>query len=262
MGLMRRGLEASGAIAWSVLNASIVQSGWNAPSALNAMIEDAETAQFSSFKELKMFKQSVSALTLALAVAISAPVYAASSSSTASTSLSSLSQVEKTDLLFMREEEKLARDIYLTLYEAWELAVFSNIASSEQNHMDALLKLLRTYRLTDPAAGNAIGEFTNPTLQSLYDSLLEKGRLSAVDALQVGGIIEETDMRDLVGAIDRSDNADIDATYENLLCGSRNHLRSFARNLESLTSQPYTALVITQDEVDAVLTSPMEQCGL
>ncbi|MBT9538364.1 DUF2202 domain-containing protein [Thiobacillus sp.] len=208
-----------------------------------------------------MFKKSVSAFALAWAVAISTPVYAASHSSTASTALSSLSQVEKSDLLFMREEEKLARDVYLTLYETWGLAVFSNIASSEQSHMDAVLKLLRTYRLPDPAGGKAIGEFTNPDLQSLYDTLMEKGRLSALDALQVGGIIEETDMRDLAGAIDRSDNADIDATYENLLCGSRNHLRAFARNLESLTSQPYTALVITQDEVDTVLHNPMEQCS-
>lgn len=209
-----------------------------------------------------MFKKSVSALTLALVVAISAPVYAASHSSTASTVLSSLSQAEKTDLLFMREEEKLARDVYLTLYDTWGLAVFSNIASSEQSHMDAVLKLLRTYRLPDPAGGKAIGEFTNPDLQSLYDTLMEKGRLSAVDAVQVGGIIEETDMRDLVEAIERSDNADIDATYESLLCGSRNHLRAFARNLESMTSLPYTALVISQDEVDAILGSSLEQCGL
>ncbi|MDP2030098.1 MAG: DUF2202 domain-containing protein [Thiobacillus sp.] len=98
-------------------------------------------------------------------------------------------------------------------------------------------------------------------MQSLYDTLMEKGRLSALDALQVGGIIEETDMRDLVGAIDHSDNADIDVAYENLLCGSRNHLRSFARNLESMTSHPYEALVIAQDEVDAVVNSPMERCG-
>jgi len=124
-----------------------------------------------------------------------------------------------------------------------------------------LLKLLRMYRLPDPAAGNAIGEFTNPALQSLYDTLMAKGRLSALDALQVGGIIEETDMRDLAGAIDRSDNADLDATYENLMCGSRNHLRAFAHNLESMTGQPYAAQVISQDEVDAILNSPMEQCG-
>ena len=210
-----------------------------------------------------MFAKSVSALMLALTVAISSPLYAANGSgaSRIPTPQSSLSAVEKTDLLFMREEEKLARDVYLTLYETWRLAVFSNIASSEQSHMDALLKLLRMYRLPDPAAGNAIGEFTNPTLQSLYDTLMEKGRLSALDALQVGGIIEETDMRDLVGAIERSDNADIDATYENLLCGSRNHLRAFARNLESMTGQPYAAQVIPQDEVDAILNSPLEQCG-
>ena len=208
-----------------------------------------------------MFAKSVSALTLALAMAISTPIHAANGSAAARTSLSSLSQVEKTDLLFMREEEKLARDVYLTLYATWGLAVFSNIASSEQSHMDAILKLLRTYRLPDPATGNAIGEFSNPTLQSLYDTLMEKGRLSALDALQVGGIIEETDMRDLVDAIERSDNADIDATYDNLLCGSRNHLRAFARNLESMTGQTYTALVITQDEVDAVVNSPLEQCG-
>ena len=210
-----------------------------------------------------MFAKSVSALMLALTMAISTPLYAANGSgaSRIPTPQSSLSAVEKTDLLFMREEEKLARDVYLTLYETWRLAVFSNIASSEQSHMDALLKLLRMYRLPDPAAGNAIGEFTNPTLQSLYDTLMEKGRLSALDALQVGGIIEETDMRDLVGAIDRSDNADIDATYENLLCGSRNHLRAFARNLESMTGQPYAAQVIPQDEVDAILDSPLEQCG-
>lgn len=209
-----------------------------------------------------MFAKSVSALMLALTMAISTPLYAnGSGTSRIPTPQSSLSAVEKTDLLFMREEEKLARDVYLTLYETWRLAVFSNIASSEQSHMDALLKLLRMYQLPDPAAGNAIGEFTNPTLQSLYDTLMGKGRLSALDALQVGGIIEETDMRDLVGAIDRSDNADIDATYENLLCGSRNHLRAFARNLESMTGQPYAAQVIPQDEVDAILDSPLEQCG-
>ena len=208
-----------------------------------------------------MFTQSLSAFSLALALAVSTPLHAAKVSAPVKTTLSSLSTAEKSDLLFMREEEKLARDVYLTLYETWGLPVFSNIASSEQSHMDALLKLLRTYRLPDPAAGNAIGEFSNPTLQSLYNTLMDKGRLSAMDALQVGGIIEETDMRDIVAAIEHSDNADIDATYDSLLCGSRNHLRAFARNLESMTSQPYTALVLTQDEVDAILNSPLERCG-
>ncbi|MDP1925513.1 MAG: DUF2202 domain-containing protein [Thiobacillus sp.] len=205
--------------------------------------------------------KSLSAFSLALALAVSAPLHAAKVSATAKTTLSSLSTAEKSDLLFMREEEKLARDVYLTLYETWGLPVFSNIASSEQSHMDAVLKLLRTYQLSDPAAGKAIGEFSDPDLQSLYGTLMEKGRLSALDALQVGGIIEETDMNDLVAAIERADHADLDSTYENLLCGSRNHLRAFASTIESMTRQPYTAQVIAQDEVDAIVSSPQEQCG-
>ena len=63
-----------------------------------------------------------------------------------------LSEEEKTDLTFMREEEKLARDTYLTLYEVWDLAIFSNIASSEQTHKEALPTLLKKYNLPDPAA--------------------------------------------------------------------------------------------------------------
>ena len=53
-----------------------------------------------------------------------------------------ISDEEATGLIFMREEEKLARDVYLTLYDVWETAVFDNIASSEQTHMDAVLMLI------------------------------------------------------------------------------------------------------------------------
>ena len=94
-----------------------------------------------------------------------------------------LSVEEETDLLFMREEEKLARDTYLTFYEAWNLAVFSNIASSEQMHMNAMLKLLKKYDLPDPAAGNEIGEFTNTALQTLYLELIEDGMANSLEAL-------------------------------------------------------------------------------
>jgi hypothetical protein len=173
-----------------------------------------------------------------------------------------LSEQEEEDLLFMREEEKLARDTYLTLYEQWEeYSIFSNIASSEQMHMNALLKLLRKYDLEDPAAGNEIGEFTNLELLALYNLLITKGLQSELDALEVGGIIEETDMRDIKAAIERSDHDDIDAVYESLLCGSRNHLRGFAQNIEALTSESYAAQVLEQSEVDVILATPMEKCG-
>lgn len=172
-----------------------------------------------------------------------------------------LTAEEQADLLFMREEEKLARDTYLTFYDEYGMEVFSNIASSEQKHMDAMLKLLKKYNLADPAAGNEIGEFDNPSLQALYYSLMADGLTGGLAALLAGGLIEETDMRDIVDAIEDSQQDHIDAVYSQLLCGSRNHLRAFAQNIEVLTGLPYEAQVLNQEEVDAILESPMEQCG-
>jgi hypothetical protein len=172
-----------------------------------------------------------------------------------------LSTDEAADLTFMREEEKLARDTYLVLNDTWKLTVFANIAGSEQSHMDAILSLLKKYKLPDPAAKTLIGEFTNPELQALYDALIANGLRSELEALKVGGIIEETDMQDIQAAIDESQQADIDAVYDNLLCGSRNHLRAFAANILTKTGSPYAAQVLEQQEVDAILASPMEQCG-
>lgn len=172
-----------------------------------------------------------------------------------------LSSVEAADLTFMREEEKLARDTYLTLFEQWEHPVFSNIASSEQRHMDAILKLLRKYDLPDPVAGNFIGEFTDADLQALYETLYAMGMQDELAALKVGGIIEETDIQDIVVAIENAVHADIEKVYEHLLCGSRNHLRAFADAIEAKTGQAYVAQVVSQAEVDAILDGPMERCG-
>lgn len=170
---------------------------------------------------------------------------------------------EETDLLFMREEEKLARDVYLTLYEQWELTTFSNIASSEQMHMNALLRLLKKYDLPDPAAGNDIGEFTDAGLQSLYATLIASGMVGPQEALMVGGLIEEKDMVDIQAAIERSDHADIDLVYESLLCGSRNHLRAFAQAILAQFGVTYTLQWDESDpaQIYAILTSPMEKCG-
>lgn len=166
-----------------------------------------------------------------------------------------LTTEEKNDLLFMREEEKLARDVYLTLYDLSGTPVFANIAASEQQHMDAILNLLNTYKLPDPAAGKLVGEFSNVELQVLYDALIIRGKLSTLDALMVGGVIEETDIEDLAAAMATSRLSNIDKVYQNLLNGSYNHLRAFASNIQSLTGQPYVAQVISQDIVDGILGS-------
>jgi hypothetical protein len=194
----------------------------------------------------------------AVLLTLSVPGFAAK---TSTSTLTNLTAVEAADLTFMREEEKLARDTYLVLGDTWKLTVFSNIASSEQRHMDAILSLLQKYRLPDPATSTLIGEFNNPELQSLYDALIAKGMQSDLEALMVGGLIEETDMEDIQAAIDRSQHPDVVAVFENLMCGSRNHLRGFAANLEAFTGQPYTAQVLEQAAVDEILASPLENCG-
>ena len=155
----------------------------------------------------------------------------------------------------------MARDVYLEMHEQYGLAPFANIAAAEQNHMDAMLRLLTRYRLPDPAAGNLAGEFADDGLQSLYDELLAAGRRDVASAVKVGALIEEVDLEDLATAIATASKPDIDAVYESLLCGSRNHLRSFATTLESLTGQQYTAQVLPQATIDGILAAPMERCG-
>ena len=116
----------------------------------------------------------------------------------------SLSEKEKEALLFMREEEKLARDVYSELATVWDLGVFWNIAESEQQHMDAVLDLLEKYGIEDPALGP--GEFYNKDLQGLYNDLMAKGGLSLIEALEVGVIIEVTDIEDIENYLKLTDN--------------------------------------------------------
>ncbi len=172
-----------------------------------------------------------------------------------------LSAEESADLLYMREEEKLARDTYLVLYDQWLNNAFSNISNAEQTHMDAILALLRKYRLSDPAASMAIGEYRDADLQALYDALIEDGGKSLLSGLRVGALIEEADMRDIEAAIERSQHADIDKVYTNLKCGSRNHLRAFAGQIVGITGVPYTAQLLDQFEVDNIVNTPVERCG-
>jgi len=203
-----------------------------------------------------MLTRTIQMLLTAILLAVSAPLYAAPYKATVPAT-----KVEAADLTFMREEEKLARDTYLTFYDKWGLAIFSSIASSEQSHMDAILKLLNKYKLPDPAASTPIGVFTNLGLQDLYYMLTGIGLKTSLDALKVGSTIEEKDMKDINDAIQRADKPDIIATYETLLCGSRNHLRSFEQNIKKLTGSYYYANYLDPEDVDAIINSPMETCG-
>lgn len=151
----------------------------------------------------------------------------------ATITIGELNDEEIEGLLFMREEEKLARDVYTTLYESYPLRVFNNISKSEQFHMKAVKYLLDLYELDDPAEGNGVGVFTNPELQTLYNNLIAMGQVSEIEALKVGVLIEDTDIRDLQTNINEIvENDDIKFVYTNLLRGSTNHLKAFTFNLK------------------------------
>lgn len=175
-----------------------------------------------------------------------------------STTLEELTVLEADNLVFMREEEKLARDVYLTMYDAWGLNIFSNIAASEQTHTDAVAEMLEKYKLPDPVVDDRVGIFVNQKLIDLYDTLLARGYQSSLEALYVGALIEEVDMVDLKRAIEETDNEDIQQLYENLLSGSRNHLRAFVGLIED-QGIVYEAQFLPQDEVDAIVDSPVER---
>lgn len=171
--------------------------------------------------------------------------------------LSALSTAEADSLAFMREEEQLAHNVYAVSATLWSPPVFANISASEATHSAAVKALLDRYQLADPLAGLANGTFKTPAFQSLYSSLVAASRVSLIEALKVGAQIEELDMRDITVQKAAIDNADILMVYDNLLRGSRNHLRAF---LKVLTQQggTYVPQYISQAEFDAIVNSPVE----
>jgi hypothetical protein len=167
---------------------------------------------------------------------------------------SDLSADEAAALLFMREEEKLARDVYNALYATWGQQTFTNIASSEQMHMDEIKVLLDRYALTDSALAEA-GQFTNPELQALYTQLVAQGNLSLADALKVGAAIEEIDIRDLQTRMAQTDNADIQQAYTNLMNGSYSHLKAFTGTLLTQTGETYVPQYLTAEQYQTIISS-------
>jgi len=177
------------------------------------------------------------------------------------TGLADLSDEEIEGIRIMREEEKLARDVYQALFDMWGQPVFQNIANSEQAHMDAVKALIDRYHLDDPVAGNGQGEFTNQDLQALYGELIATGGESLASALRVGAAIEEIEILELQEHIGETDAADVLRVYESLLRGSRNHLRAFVSTLERETGESHTPQYLDEDAYDAIISGTVETGG-
>ncbi|MFM8449215.1 MAG: DUF2202 domain-containing protein [Haliscomenobacter sp.] len=168
-----------------------------------------------------------------------------------------LSEEERNQLLHMREEEKLALNVYQVLAQKWGLALFSNIAQSEQTHTETVACLLDKYGLEDPAANTVAGVFLNAELQKLYDALVAEGSTSLLAALKVGATIEDLDIADLHAASAQADNRDILAVYAELTKGSRNHMRSFA-GLITNYGAAYIPQFIAEEEYQTIMSTARE----
>lgn len=181
-------------------------------------------------KQAKMIKAFVM---LAAVTLIAIPALAGNGNG-AGGGITPLSVKEIDHLTFVREEEKLARDVYLHMNEVYAVdegtKIFYNIAESEQKHMDTVLKMLIKYGLPDPAFAER-GDFDNYELQVMYDTLVSSGEVSYIEALKVGVAIEVYDIIDIGEAIEDTDRVDLITAYGHLVDGSYNHLASFCSTL-------------------------------
>ncbi len=168
---------------------------------------------------------------------------------------------EKSDLIFLREEEKLAHDVYIYAFRKYNNSTFSNIANSEQSHTNSVLNLLTQRNISDPTADLKEGEFLNQDLQSIYNSLVATVDSSENHALIVGATIEDLDINDIHHFYSHTTNNEILLVYDKLTCGFRNHMRSFFKQLNTLGIN-YQPQFISVSEFNAIVNSQNEQCGL
>lgn len=170
---------------------------------------------------------------------------------------STLKTSDKDALIFMLEEEKLARDTYEYLDGLWSINQFSNIKKSEQSHMNAVANLLDKNDINYTIL--PYGEFANTNLQKLYNQFKIEGVKSKSLALQIGSTIEDLDIVDLKNFIVETTNPEIIDVFSNLECGSRNHLRSFVKAIIN-NGDTYTPKYLNQEEYNSIVASTNQTC--
>lgn len=156
-----------------------------------------------------------------------------------STKTVALSEEQKDELFFIYQEEKVARDVYITLGKLYPSEnTFSSIQISEQRHIDAARGLCEKYGVSvEGVDEDSVGNFVLPVLQDLYDTCVALGDESILDALKVGEHIEVTDIDDLQHAIEMfPEHDDVARVFENLKEGSYNHLDAFQSKINRVTN--------------------------
>ncbi|MBK9732491.1 MAG: DUF2202 domain-containing protein [Chitinophagaceae bacterium] len=165
-----------------------------------------------------------------------------------------ISENEKSTILQMREEEKMSRDVYLTLNEKWNQKVFANTAESESYHMTQVELLIEKYKLEDPVAVNEDnrGLFSDNDLQVKYVDLVAAGSVSLQASFRTAAKVEEMDILDLRIAIANSTDKEITGTYNYLLHESESHLVAFVRNLDRLGIL-YQPVILSKEDFNEIM---------
>ena len=207
---------------------------------------------------VKILMLSLLAILLVFTASVPVSLVQASAPSEAITTTNTtlpLSPEEEATLLAMRVEEKLAHDVYVTLYDLWNMPIFLNISQSESRHTASIAKLLSAYNIPDPVDDSQIGVFEDPEIQKLYTDLIAQGSASLAEAYVVGATIEEMDIIDLEEAVAETDNADLERVYSNLKNGSIHHLSAFSHAIENQTGTDYIPRLMTIEEYNQLTSS-------
>jgi hypothetical protein len=141
--------------------------------------------------------------------------------------VTTLTSTQRAQLAFMAEEEKLARDLYLVLGSEVGGSVLPTIARAEARHLAAVRRLLARHGVPDPTAGRALGVFSTPSVQAMYERLLAEGRVSRAAAHEVGTTVERDDLAALSRASAGVTAPDVLRVYEHLRRASERHLLAF-----------------------------------
>ena len=209
---------------------------------------------------------------LALVAALAAPPLAAAgpgrpadlpcdglSTYLASLPVEPLSDAEKEGLLFTREEEKLARDVYVAMAAKWgdsRLHEHRRRRAAAHGRRRLPPRSLRAGRPGRRPGARSVSRTMR--LAALYVSLVEKGNVSLVDALAVGATIEDLDLADVERLLEAADNADVDTLMQNLAKGSRNHLRLFTLLLDA-AGVVYVPQFLDAAEYEEIVATPPER---
>jgi len=158
---------------------------------------------------------------------------------------------EKASVLYAREQQKLARDLYQVLGAKWSAVILQSTAHAEQKHMDTVKSLIDGLKLTDPAQP-AAGQFTDPMFQKLYGQLLDRGSVSLVEALRAAAYMEEMEIRDTRGFVEDANRLDIIRGLGSITTGEPTHLRVFVAELKK-QGVDYQPQLLSQSDYDRIM---------